>query len=380
MNNNDSFRTSAWRLDNIDALRGAAAVSVLIHHVYQQFYYGQFTPTANAIFEWLGAWGVTLFFLLSGFCIHFPQAKNHMNDSAHRLNVRDFLLQRFLRLAPPYWIAIVISIFVGTFVQTNILDGAHGMLDISLHMLALHTLWPSTRESINAVFWTIGLEVHFYLFYLLFANRRFSLQAFSILFLVGLATYGLSSASIPHESPWRPVAQLLFINRFWQWYLGAWLAEIYLGKPHQIMLTPTRIFALRWAAIVASIALGLYDPVVAKLHIREWILPYLCGVILFSFAFQSGTPDQKLDKRMLAKLGHASYSLYLLHPIAIGLVVLATRSGWLGRQFVSVTSIAIAMAMAAFIYWLIERPLLSFRRKLRRPSPLLASSATATPL
>jgi hypothetical protein len=67
--------SSAGRLSNIDALRGSAAVAVAVSHIYQQFYAEQFGPVLHKILSYAGGWGVALFFVLSGFCIHLPHAE-----------------------------------------------------------------------------------------------------------------------------------------------------------------------------------------------------------------------------------------------------------------------------------------------------------------
>ena len=74
---------------SLDPLRGAAALAVVIHHTAQAWRVaasGVGTSVSATIFGWLGSWGVTLFFVLSGFCIHLPQARAFSLNKHHRVD------------------------------------------------------------------------------------------------------------------------------------------------------------------------------------------------------------------------------------------------------------------------------------------------------
>src|SRR5213082_1919498 len=75
------------RFHSIDVLRGVAALSVVVYHLWLRYFPGQSTQAHLAEFPadhraaflltfpiQYGYFGVTLFFVLSGFCIHLPQA------------------------------------------------------------------------------------------------------------------------------------------------------------------------------------------------------------------------------------------------------------------------------------------------------------------
>jgi peptidoglycan/LPS O-acetylase OafA/YrhL len=82
MKPNNSEPLIGGRLQSIDALRGAAALGVVLYHAVFQ------TPNAvpNNLFRWpvkvlqfgssFGYIGVFLFFVISGFCIHLRWAKS----------------------------------------------------------------------------------------------------------------------------------------------------------------------------------------------------------------------------------------------------------------------------------------------------------------
>ncbi len=77
------------------------------------------------------------------------------------------------------------------------------------------------------MFWTIGLEMQFYLAYLLLAHRPATPLKGALLLVVAVAAYGAASLAFPSPSPWRGVGQVFVLAMLWQWYLGAVLADLY---------------------------------------------------------------------------------------------------------------------------------------------------------
>ena len=96
----------AERLDSIDALRGIAALLVAGYHIWG--HYGIYpwpslgvVPTTPdcGIFSYLvspfrwGYLGVSLFLVLSGFCIHLPLARKKQREGGYQFNARSFYLR-----------------------------------------------------------------------------------------------------------------------------------------------------------------------------------------------------------------------------------------------------------------------------------------------
>lgn len=106
------------RFTFIDALRGLASLSVVIFHIHA----GTVAVAFFAIMpQWLqiilkhGYLGVQVFFVISGFVISYS-LRNTKMDFTYLCN---FTLRRFIRLSPPYWIAIALTVFV--WVLSNVL-------------------------------------------------------------------------------------------------------------------------------------------------------------------------------------------------------------------------------------------------------------------
>ena len=357
------------RIANIERLRGLAALGVVLCHAAGQFYgVVRFSPGPERLIGWAGQVGVAVFFVVSGFCIRLPMARALAGDPGARLDARRYLSRRARRILPPYWIAIAVSIAVGLVSPIGLLDGAHDPLGVGLHLVGLHTLWPGSFNSINGVFWTIGLEIQFYLVYLLLANRPATPAKGLALLVLAVAAYGAASLAIPSLSPWRMVGQQFVLATLWQWYVGAVLADLYVRHASAFAAVPR---GLAWAAsagaFVALFGLGLGDPVVAQVHLTYWALP-LAAVAAVAAALMGRQPA---ERGPLDALGQASYSLYLLHPAALGLVVLAARAGGWPAWLSAGAAVLGACAAALLSYLFVERPFLA------KPAAALAPATAA---
>jgi peptidoglycan/LPS O-acetylase OafA/YrhL len=347
----------ARRIANVERVRGLAALGVVMCHVLDQFYgITRFSLGPERLLGWSGQAGVAVFFVVSGFCIRLPMARAHARDPYARLDSRRYLSHRARRILPAYWIAIAASIIVGLISPIRLLDGGHGPLDIGLHMIGLHTLWPGSFISINGVFWTIGLEIQFYLAYLVLANQPATPAKGGALLLVALAAHGVASLALHDSGGWRLVRQELVFTTLWQWYIGAILADVYARYAGAFAATPRSLaWTMQIGAFAALFALGLGDPVVAKVHLTYWALPF-AALAAVAAALLGPPPTVRSP---LDALGRASYSLYLLHPVVMGLVVLAARSeGW-PPWFSALTVILGAPGVALLSYHFIERPFLA---------------------
>ena len=158
-----------YRVKNLDGLRGLAILMVLAHHSNYIFmlFQGNQDIVLNNIAKALsfGALGVNLFFLISGFVI-FKSLENNSNLI--------FLKKRWLRLFPSM---LAISLFIILFTfdldfqnrsvnnssYLNILPGI-----LFLEPLLLNKLFNIEVTSLSLVFWSIYVEVKFYLFIFIF--------------------------------------------------------------------------------------------------------------------------------------------------------------------------------------------------------------------
>ncbi len=398
------------RLISIDALRGAAAMAVLLFHAIT--FQSNSGPTSfslsgvfwfRRLFEFLrfGDIGVPLFFVISGFCIHLRWAKQRRQTETADIRFLEFWKRRLWRLYPPYLAALCLSMslvyvaFATHRTVTTLIEYPGNPrywvpIDFTVHALMLHGLHPVLwKTGGNAVYWTLAIEEYFYLLYfpLLLFRRRFGLgMSLACVLGLGTATSVLAGCFLPEQSR-------IFVNSsapvLWiQWCLGMVAAEAYVG----LIRLPSLARSL-WL-----VPLWLTAAVVCRQHTASIerfggiIVPLLWGMGFFTLmnhcidAEKSGRPTGGLLTRWLAKVGLFSYSLYLIH-----LPVRSSLKSLLGHSVASVGPIGYcvaALAMAAsglFAGWaffmLVERRFISPLAK-RAPQITLepALSVVPTPL
>jgi peptidoglycan/LPS O-acetylase OafA/YrhL len=369
------------RIPALDALRGLAACSVLVQHSFQQ-HIGAGTPShAGAIGQWLGAWGVALFFVLSGFCIHLPQARRMAEGDAH-VSWGLFVKRRAWRLLPTHYASLIVAAVVACFASSALLSRPTVAAFLS-HVFMVHTLSAATFGSINAVFWSIAIEVHFYLAYPILLRLRRRLGPFLVpfLLLVGLLTYLLASLSL--DSNVRFVGQRIFMVSWWQWALGVALADIYVRGTARRFASIVDFRGAAWTWGFVSLLIGLSDPVFFRLHVRYWILPVVCALLLGALLVR---PPRSRIFRVWERIGTFSYSLYLIHPVALALLLLLPL-GSLPFVFRLTIDAVVALLSAWVFFMTVERKFLNAPSAVRtqpaasahQPAPRAPQPAPSAP-
>jgi peptidoglycan/LPS O-acetylase OafA/YrhL len=229
------------RIEFANGLRGIAALSVITGH-----YLGTFwklteavagltgmvrAPVALPFFvEWvgaspinLGAFGVALFFLISGFVIPLSF------QSYGRL---DFLVARFFRIYPTYWIGLSASLIVlligGRLLGTPFPDSAAEVL--YGYLIGARDI--AFVRSVDGVVWTIEIELKFYLICALIAPwlRQVSLKVFWIPCLLLAIACLLGVALIPSATTTTLYFALLSAPYLLFMFVGVAFNFLYRGK------------------------------------------------------------------------------------------------------------------------------------------------------
>lgn len=122
----------------LDLLRFFSAIAVLFHHT---FYFED------------GKLGVYLFFIISGFVIYFSLRKG----------IKDYVISRFLRLFPLFWVCCTITYLVTIFYGVNL-----PFKNYLISMLLVND--GKIASMIDGSYWTLTFEVLFYLYIGIFVS------------------------------------------------------------------------------------------------------------------------------------------------------------------------------------------------------------------
>ncbi len=380
------------RLRSIDALRGIAALGVVVYHAVEQGKQAlpnnllQYPLQLVQFVSSFGYVGVFLFFVISGFCIHLQWAKLRAAGKDADIRFGPFWKRRLRRLYPPYLLALACYLLL-TAHHAGINLSHFFFYDLGMHLLMLHNLDPKTCYTINGVFWTLAIEEQLYLAYflLLFLRVRWGWTVtLAVCLGARLGWMVFSHIVWVKTGGGVPVAEAA-ASHWFTWALGAIAVEVMFG----LIKLPAWSRDLRLAIVVliAASTVGYYLPWVSQetiWHDFSWFLIHpLWGLGFFIIvnrlvlAEQSWIRQAKLSSTVsiFATLGIFSYSIYLTHELAIMESWRWTNPGSLQMTNVFLVVLPATIVFAWVFFWFCERPFMA-RRK---PKPIEELQSTDWP-
>ena len=283
-------------LPPLDGLRGAAAIAVVLGHCSLE----GFLP---AYLRGFGQLGVATFFVLSGFLM----AHLYLRRPFSRKECRAYLVARGARVLPLFWsvacCASLLLLLIGTSLY-GIMDGVGVLRNLAL-----------VRG--DGVFWTIPVEIHFYLIFMFlwWATSRGYFWGMLIILLTVQTALAFSLWEVLKDGRW-----------IWYW-LHLFLAGAVIASCLRPRLYPTcrlksnsPYHILGWLIVLML----FFSPAGARDH---WGLPLLPSpvdpliaglavLLVFATALHLG-PLTHLKTRFFTFFGEISFSVYLLHVPAL---------------------------------------------------------------
>lgn len=359
----------------VQILRAFAALLVVVHHAQAEAAtLAARTGAAFAPSAWL-PWpaGVDVFFVISGFIIVHASAPFYGRAGGRRR----FAAHRIARLVPLYWLVSAAYLGFGL-AAPSLLSGEGGVPDAA-RILASFLFVPTARPDgavlpLYGLGWTLNYEMAFYaLFALGLGFGRRGAVAWIVLALGGLvlAARLLASPPVPLAFWGDPIVL--------EFAFGAALA---LARAEGLRLGGL----LRVALAAAGLALLAASPAEPVLRPLDWGGP--AALLVAAAALGRDRPDAArgggVRARALAgaaRLGDASYALYLLHPFVLRAVREALLRTGLGSSFGPwpglVLMVALTLPAALAAHRFVERPLTRWVRT--RLDPAASAKKAARP-
>jgi peptidoglycan/LPS O-acetylase OafA/YrhL len=320
------------RVVGLDSLRFLAAFVVMLYHLeLLGVHYGGFDKHGllkgflaiyNQLFN--GPAAVIVFFLISGFCIHFPFRRDKP------MAVASFYSRRFLRILGPAIVFLVVL------------------------RLVIH----NTSSLRATIFWSLLCEMTYYLLYpaLLYLRRRSNwalliagaslAAAGCIVVQRGQLDYGMHAYAALGISTW--------VVGLPCWLLGCLLAETYGGFK---LPSRSRIVTVRTGIFLLTIFLGIL-----RFHIHSPLTSDCVLLDLFAFpayywlGMEIAYFSAHRPSRLLEWAGAWSYSLYIVHPLVIPLLALWGLAGFTGRNATHFLVFPLILLLSYLFHLAVERP------------------------
>jgi len=379
----------------LDGLRGLAAMYVVLHHFIAWGYRADshIIHKITALLAF-GHTAVNIFIVLSGFSLMLPVARSA--DGTLRGGWKEYLKRRAIRIVPPYWAALAISILVDTGVShigetARIVSGIpyHEFTVSAIlgHFLLIHNVQSRGLSFFNMAHWSVATEWQIYFLLpllLLPAWRRFGIPGLVITgILIGLIPALFPQVDILHACFW-------YIGLFAIGGAGAVVATRMLAKGDALpVLRINRSLAAAFLALLALYGLSLkaypghaisaVAGEYASSYISQAIRDTLTGcltlcLILYCVPFmrnanRSSKIVNVLSSPALVKLGAFSYSLYLTHCIVLRFADLGNyllhagpTTALLIKTFIGLPA---AVGFAYLFHLVCERPFMQILSKMR---------------
>ena len=311
-------------IPQVDGLRFIAIFSVVLLHIN-----GFITNKAPFIFDkspqsygWFyyvlsagfgGHKAVLLFFVISGFILSLPFAKYYWQEGKP-VNLKSYFLRRLTRLEPPYIVNMVTVTFLliwfgnPDFFLTNPRSLESLLPNLAASLAYVHNLVFPKGFSVNAVAWSLEIEVQFYILMPLFVQvlrLEKKLRRFFICIAIVVLVF------LQHAYPTDRISLFNFIQYF---FLGFLLADLYLNKIRLNIGSLVSFFAGMGVLLSEMSIVDIYSNIYFEFVFIIFIFIFCFLVLTDAFWIRI------FSLKPLTVIGGMCYSIYLWHDIVISAV------------------------------------------------------------
>ncbi len=368
-------------IDVWDGLRGLAILLVVWFHVWQVTWYN--VPGT----EWAGPAGfigVEIFFFISGCCLFYPYAR-FMWEKRTQPQIGHFFYRRMIKILPSYYLSLILFV---TVLQPEFWQHPNAIKELAMHIFFIENFDSGVASSINGVYWSLAVEVQFYLIFpwiaMAMVRRPIVVGSLMIAGAIGYRWYaevvalqqvakGLnhSFGAWMHQLP-------AVLDLFAMGMLTALIIVMFRARKHALWMLNS--ISSKWLAMSSSIFAcvafvgmikWLFDnrfdgQEIWQAHYR-WLIGLILMFIVIGGAFAWRGWQKAIANPVLVFLSLISYNLYIWHQWV-------ARTWAESKYFVPLTadphqdpmwemnvwivSVLSAIAWTGIITWLFERPLL----------------------
>lgn len=359
--------TTAGRtfIPQIEGLRFLAILGVIAYHVQLIGYF--FLPElshagdmVSALFQ-AGHFGVNLFFVISGFILSLPFAKQQLAGNGKPIRLRDYFFRRVTRIEPPYLIHLFVLFLLCAFVlrrmpsQPHLYQNPQWAKYASAHIFAslfyANGFIFGTHPFPNAVLWSLEVEAQFYIAAPFLAKVfRISDPVKRRFVIIGGIVATTITSGLTSGAYWSWASLVGNIPFF---LIGLLLTDFYLSEKIDWTVRTFRWDCLSFAALAGVVVTQNYD----------WSKYLVPGLILLGClgGLRGRLSSWFLSKRLIVIAGGMCYTVYLYHYLLISLFyrgtkVFRTGKPWLDLLIQFLIMLPLIFLVCAAMFAACERP------------------------
>jgi peptidoglycan/LPS O-acetylase OafA/YrhL len=335
------------RIPELDSVRGAAVLIVLVHHLHLR---------TGTHLDWLlehGWMAVDLFFILSGYLITTIIISNQTNAEFFR----SFYIRRSLRIWPIYYLSILALLALPLVWHAAPQFQPRSLLQYLTFTQEAPLYWSTEPHAhpLLGHFWSLAVEEQFYLIWPLVVaviGRRGIVPAG--LGLIGLAIAARSVGFHRH----------LLISRCDALAAGAILAvltaHVLHGRRRSVLVMAFAATVLASLLTFAAAVVFVDRSIIFQDSMLMFVTPCLFGLLGLVICLQGHPHLAGLRTRALCYCGTISYGLYVYHWI-IYLIFDRAIPDSSHTLWATVLKVALSFLIAVLSWRFLERPILSLK-------------------
>lgn len=305
------------RITWLDGIRGAAALFVVLHHIWLRVWPAFPEDTGPWWLGWLlyGHLAVAVFIVVSGFSLSLGPIRHGARLSG---GLSRFLRRRAWRIIPPYWAALAFSTLVAAVFLHRYGSNGELLRAVSVHGLLLQDVIGSHTP--NGAFWSIAVEWQIYFLFpvILWIGRASGLgTAVATTVAVVLMAHFVGDLGAPFDKIDHLTPQFLAL-----FALGVLAVRVGSGVRANEFRRPLLIVAgTTMALLIAGALLVGSRWMVARYFYVDLVFGLAVACALGALLTGGAPPIRRvLESRPSRGLGRFSYSLYLVHEPILALI------------------------------------------------------------
>jgi peptidoglycan/LPS O-acetylase OafA/YrhL len=373
-------------LNFLDGLRGMAALYVMFHHAWLTVWSGYFPGAkAGALTGWLafGHVSVTVFIILSGFCLMLPVARGNGRIAG---GSKRFIWKRARRILPPYYFALLLSCLLiltvigkttGTQWDITIPHSRYEWAKaIGTHVLLIQDFFDA--YTLNHALWSIPVEWQIYFFFPLLVLLWRRWPGPLITTAATLAVSAWAQWWVPMHHPRMQQVNFHYLGLFAMGMLAATISFAHTGRL-TVLQRPAPSHAIGWLGLLAGATVIRIFCLKIEWVTSHWLtIDILTGIavscLLISASLHRTNPIRAfLSLRPIVWLGTFSYSLYLIHAPLLQVLwqyVIHPLGLTNGQTFVALamSAVPIVGGCAWLFHLCFERPFMNHPPKVTSPA------------
>lgn len=362
------------RLEELDSLRGLAALTVIFSHFFAIFKVESHSNILNRLIDsplhlfFAGHEAVVLFFILSGFVLALPYYNN--KETSYSV----FAIKRVIRIYIPYIVSVIVAVILA-FIFTKggineLSDWFNSVWEYPIkwdvvidHIIFIHSF---ENSEFNPVYWSLVHELRISLVFplILLLQNKYSIKTNTIigvvLFFSGFSLFYLTNIVLQINVDY--FSTLQYIPMF---MIGAYLA-LYREKLVNYLkqLNEVAMYCLLFLALLAYTYAHWFFPSIGILHVVNDLIISFGASIFIIFSLTSKKFSAFLKIKLVHFMGKISYSIYLYHSIVL-LTMLNIFYNKINIIFIFIMTIILTMVLSALSYYWVELPSIKLIKKIQ---------------